>query len=160
MLPGLRHYSLIGSYDKNNKIYSADSRKHVFYEFLMARNIYYTDVISLIIRDMCKTKLNRNSSLLLLRKSVGINARECLSQLGLAVIDMSCRSDNNILHYETTFSIRLPPLFRCKSLSNSIEFIFHYCSYTEKKSVIIYSCNYRDTALSKKSLNCLCGAAV
>src|SRR3990172_5746119 len=96
MLSCLRHYAIIGSYDKQNHINACGACKHIFYKSLMPRHIYNPCLCAVRQINIRKPQVNGYTALLLLFKAIGFHAGKRLNEAGLAVVYVSCCSDDEM----------------------------------------------------------------
>ena len=102
MLLRLRHDTLICRDDEEDEIHTADAGEHVIDESLMTRHVDDADIVPNLVRDMCEAVFDRNAALLLLRETIGIYPGKRLDEERLSVVDMSRRSDDDILHFSAS----------------------------------------------------------
>ena len=69
----------------------------------MARHVYDAGLRAIRPVQMRKAKLNGDPALFFLREPVRLNARECLYEQGLSVVDMPRRSDDHMFHRSASF---------------------------------------------------------
>src|SRR5437867_1678531 len=102
VLARLRHYSFIGSDDKQNNIDPACSGEHIFYEPLVSRNIHKPEP-QIADFEIGKAKIDRNTAPFFIRQPVGICARQRLNKRRFTVVDMTGCTDNNVHIFEADY---------------------------------------------------------
>ena len=98
MLAGLRHDGFVGRNDQHHHVDAAHAGKHVLDESLVTGHVDEADGRLSIEREIGESDIDRDAALLLFLEPVGINAGERLHERGLAVIDVSCGSYDNVRH--------------------------------------------------------------
>jgi hypothetical protein len=98
VLAGLLHRAFVGGDDQKRNIHAARARQHVFHKALVAGDIHNPGFDLAGEGEKRKPEVNGHSPRLLLGKSVGVGARECPDESGLAVIHVSCSADNKMSH--------------------------------------------------------------
>src|ERR1700730_13531389 len=96
MLASLRLDRFIGGNDEEDQINSTHSGEHVANKFFVTGNIDKTESHAFEIQKS-KPQVNRDPAALFFFQSVRVGAGESLDQRGLAMIDVSCRTDNYML---------------------------------------------------------------
>src|SRR5579871_1112858 len=98
MFARLRHDALIGSDDQQDHIDSTRAGQHVFKKALVSGHIYDADNRPIRKLERCKTDIDGHAALLFFFQTIRIYASEGFDEGGLAMIDMACRSDDDMLH--------------------------------------------------------------
>jgi ceramide glucosyltransferase len=104
VLAGLRLDGFIGGDDEEYEIDAADTREHVFHEALMARNIDEAETEGWSELEVGEAKIDGDAAALFFLEAVGVDAGERFHQRGLAVVDVACGSDDDVLH-ATCYSV-------------------------------------------------------
>src|SRR5207237_1954184 len=94
MLFRLRHDAVVGSNREKCEIDTVRTRKHVADETLVPRHIDDARAASVGQIEMSKTEVDGDASLFLFFETVCILAGQGFDQTRLAVIDVSCSSDD------------------------------------------------------------------
>ena len=102
VLAGLRLDRFIGGNHEQHQIDSTHAGQHVLDEPLMPGDIDESQAQRRSQFEVRKPKIDRDAAPLFFLETVGINPRERLHQGGLAVIDVSRRSHDDVLHWLVT----------------------------------------------------------
>ena len=94
MLAGLRHDGLVRRDDEQRQVDAADSGKHVVHEPLVPRHVDDADLVAAGQPEPCEAQVDGHPAFLLLAETVRVDAGQCLNEGGLAVVNMTCRADN------------------------------------------------------------------
>ncbi len=92
VLAGLGHDPLVGRDDHGHDVDPGGAGHHVLDELLVARDVDHPQVLAARQVDVREPELDRDPALLLLLEAVGVDARGCLDQRGLAVVDVPGRA--------------------------------------------------------------------
>ena len=95
MLDGLRHDAFIGGDDEQHHVDTRRARQHIMHEPLMAGHVDKAEHRTVRHRRIGIAEVDGDAALLLLGQPVGIDARQCLDQRGLAVIDVAGGADDH-----------------------------------------------------------------
>ena len=110
VLASLGHHEFISRDDKHDHVDSAHAGQHVLNESFVARNVDEADGRIRIENKIGKSDIDCDSAVLLFLQAVGVDAGERLDERGLAVIDMSSRSYDNVRHNKSCTSGRGSPI--------------------------------------------------
>ena len=94
VLARLGHHRLIGCHHEQGKVNPAHAREHVVDEPLVPRNVYDADLAAVGKGHPREAEVDGQPALLLLLEAVRVDAGERVDERGLAVVDVSRRSDN------------------------------------------------------------------
>ena len=103
MFPGLRHHAVIGRDDQQREIDARGARQHRLNETLMTRNVDEPENVTVRPllgrafgnRNIGEAEIDADSTGLLLLETIRPDAGESLHEQGLAMVDMSGRSDDH-----------------------------------------------------------------
>jgi hypothetical protein len=93
----LRHHALIGSDDEQNHVNFGSASQHVVDEAFVTRDINDASDDPAGQSQVSKAEVNGHAPLPLFRVSVGLNPCQSPNECCLAVINMTCRPDNDVL---------------------------------------------------------------
>ena len=93
MLSGLRHDGLVRGDDQKAHVDAADASQHVVDEALVAGNVDDADLVAAGQLKPGEAQVDGHAALFFLAQAVRVNACERLDERGLAVVDVTCRSD-------------------------------------------------------------------
>src|SRR6266850_3860751 len=98
MLPGLRLDRLLGRDDEHDQIDPRGAGEHVLDEALVSWNIDEPDRHVTAEAEGREPDVDRDPAHLLLIEAIAVDSCEGADQLGLAVIDVARRADDDVLH--------------------------------------------------------------
>jgi hypothetical protein len=103
MLDRLRHYAVVGGYDKQQRVQLKRRGDHIFDEFFVPGRVdkRYGRVRFL---KMTEAKIKRYAARFLLLRLIAIKACQSLYKRGFAVIDMSRRADYKPFQLAASFA--------------------------------------------------------
>src|SRR5436190_15496910 len=102
----LWHDAFVGSDDEQRGINSPDTREHVLDEVPMTRNIHNANFLAVWKREPSEAKLDGHLARLFFFKTIGVYTRQYRDERGLAMMNMTCCSDN--AHRSSKTQRRLP----------------------------------------------------
>src|SRR5690606_9003818 len=112
VLPGLRHDTFVGGDDQQDQIYAGSASDHILDETLVTRHINQGRPSPARQLKLGETKVDGQSTTLLLRQPVGILTGQSQDQRRFAMIDVAGSSDYEISHRERTSPFGRPGKIR------------------------------------------------
>ena len=131
VLPGLGHDAFVGGDDHDHDIDPGGAGHHVLDEFFMTGDVHHPDVLPVRQVEGGKAQLDGDSALFLLFQAVGVGAGHRLDQGGLAVIDVSGRTEDDLFQW---FSSRV---------RKTLREVFCIMNYTAPSCPYIFNCRFR-----------------
>src|SRR4030042_2762620 len=119
MLAALGHNTFISSNNEEDEVYPACTSKHIPDKPFMPRDIHNSNRKAVRIIEVCKTKVNRDTSLFLLFKPVRVYSCQGFDKCTLAVIYMACSSKYYVMHNRSSTDSFSIPLDRKSTRLNS-----------------------------------------
>ncbi len=98
MFASLRHDRFIRGDYQQNEIDTGNSGEHIFNESLVAGNIDEAEAETRGELQVSETQIDGNAPALFFFQAIRVDSGQRLNQSGLAVIDMSSRADDDVLH--------------------------------------------------------------
>ena len=149
MLAGLGHDPLVGGDDQHGDVDAARTGKHVLYELLVARHVDYAGRYASRQLKVGEAQLDGYAALLLFGKAVGINARKGLYKAGLAVVDVTGRSDYNVVHFATPHMVLRASEIYLSSPSSSVRTSNMTLSFTMRQIILCPFLSFSSSAAAE-----------
>ena len=106
MLAGLGHNALVGSDDQHSDVNAAGTGQHVLDKLFVARNVDDAGAHAVGQGQIGEAQLDGNAALLFFGQTVGVNTGQSLDEAGLAVVDVTCCTDNYMVHASSSLILR------------------------------------------------------
>ncbi len=97
VLARLRHHRLVSGDMEHDEVHATDAGQHVADEAFVTRDVDEGED-GFLFGGVGKAEVDRDAALFLLAQPIGIGAGQRQDQRALAVIDVTCSADDDVLH--------------------------------------------------------------
>jgi hypothetical protein len=95
VLARLRHRPVVGRHDEQHMVDAGGAGEHVAHQLFVTRHVDEAQHLPAGQRQIGEAEVDRDAARLLFLQAVGVDASERLHQRGLAMVDVTCGSDDH-----------------------------------------------------------------